>query len=80
MGSLGQQQNKFLIFKFSEIEVELIVTRCCESVKGEEGRRKQADKNRKAALKINTEDGPKNVQTATDSGADGQQGETRQVI
>lgn len=42
------------------------MTRCYESVKEGEGREKQADKNKKAALRINTEEVLKNVQTATD--------------
>ena len=40
--------------------------RCYESVKGGLRRGKQADKNKKAALRINTEEVSKNVQTATD--------------
>lgn len=56
------------------------MARCCESVRGGFERGKQADKNKKAALRINTEELPKNVQTATDEGADRQKGETRQVI
>lgn len=41
------------------------MTRCWESVKEGEGQGEQADKNKKAALRINTEEVPKNVHRQT---------------